>query len=145
MIPLRAYNVTGIENVRALLSEDDCSASSEKLQTEEVARLRDIVEELFASDKKVIFTMGKGGVGKTTIAAAIALGLSEKGKKVHLTTTDPAAHLRNVIDGNSGVTMSRIDEKAELEKYREEVLSKARENMRAVCPPRSNASMVGGH
>jgi len=40
--------------------------------------------------------MGKGGVGKTTIAAAIALALSEKGKKVHLTTTDPADHLKYI-------------------------------------------------
>lgn len=72
--------------------------------------------------------MGKGGVGKTTVAAAIALGLSKKGKKVHLTTTDPAAHLKYVIDETSGITMSHIDEREELKKYRNEVLSKAREN-----------------
>src|SRR5659263_704345 len=73
--------------------------------------------------------MGKGGVGKTTIAAAIALGLSARGRKVHLTTTDPAAHLKFVIDESSGITMSHIDEQAELKKYQEEVLSKARETM----------------
>lgn len=73
--------------------------------------------------------MGKGGVGKTTIAAAIAMGLSARGKKVHLTTTDPAAHLKYVIDENNGITMSHIDEHAELKKYQEEVLSKARETM----------------
>ena len=73
--------------------------------------------------------MGKGGVGKTTIAAAIAMGLSAKGKKVHLTTTDPAAHLKFVIDESSGITMSHIDEHAELKKYQDEVLSKARETM----------------
>lgn len=77
----------------------------------------------------MIFTMGKGGVGKTTVAAAIALGLSEKGKKVHLTTTDPAAHLKFVIDESSGITMSHIDEHAELKKYQDEVLKKARETM----------------
>ena len=53
--------------------------------------------------------MGKGGVGKTTIAAAIALGLANKGKNVHLTTTDPAAHLKYVIEENSGITMSHIE------------------------------------
>jgi arsenite-transporting ATPase len=73
--------------------------------------------------------MGKGGVGKTTIAAAIALGLTRKGVKVHLTTTDPAAHVKFVIEESSDITISRIDEEAELAKYREEVLSKARKTM----------------
>ena len=73
--------------------------------------------------------MGKGEVGKTTIAAAIALGLVQKGVKVHLTTTDPAAHGKFVIEESSDITISRIDEEAELTKYKEEVLSKARETM----------------
>ena len=62
--------------------------------------------------------MGKGGVGKTTIAAAIALGLAEKGVKVHLATTDPAAHLKYVINETDNITMSHIDEKAELKSIR---------------------------
>lgn len=73
--------------------------------------------------------MGKGGVGKTTVAAAIALGIARKGKKVHLTTTDPAAHLKFVLDASFGITLSHVDEKKELEKYKKEVLSKARETM----------------
>lgn len=128
-IPLRPYNVTGIENVRAFLKENKIKLNSEKLNVTHIPKLNNIVEDLYKSNKKVIFTMGKGGVGKTTIAATIALGLAKKGKKVHLTTTDPAAHLKFVLEEGHGITLSNIDEKKELEKYKEEVLSKARETM----------------
>lgn len=129
MVPLRAYNITGIENVRSLLIKDHYTVSNEKLSARTIPKLKDVIVDLYNSNKQVIFTMGKGGVGKTTIAAAIALGLSKKGKKVHLTTTDPAAHLNFVIDESSDISMSHIDEQAELEKYKEDVLSKARETM----------------
>ena len=75
-----------------------------------------------------MFTRGKGGVGKTSMAATIVFGLATKGVMVHLTTTDPAAHLENVIHAQSRITMSHIDEKEELNKYREHVLEKARAN-----------------
>ncbi|MCF0148127.1 MAG: arsenical pump-driving ATPase [Clostridium sp.] len=128
-IPLRPYNITGIENVRAFLKDNNIEIKANKINTSTVPKLNKVIEYLFDSNKKVIFTMGKGGVGKTTIAAAIALGLSKKSKKVHLTTTDPAANLQFVIDEGYGITLSRIDEKEELKKYKEEVLSKARETM----------------
>ncbi len=130
-VPLRGYNVTGVDNVRSLLIKDNLTVSEETIKTQSIPGLKDIIADLYNSDKKVIFTMGKGGVGKTTIAAAVALGLSEKGKKVHLTTTDPAAHLKYVIDETEGISMSHIDEQAELKKYQEEVLSKAKETMSA--------------
>ncbi|MBU3097806.1 MULTISPECIES: arsenical pump-driving ATPase [Clostridium] len=129
MVPLRAYNITGMDNVRSLLTKDNYSLRREKINAKTIPTLKDVIEDLCKGNKKVIFTMGKGGVGKTTIAAAIALGLSAKGKKVHLTTTDPAAHLKYVIKENSNITMSHIDEHAELKKYQDEVLSKARETM----------------
>ncbi len=129
-IPLRPYNVTGIENLRALLITDNIKKNSqEKLNMEDIPKLQSIVDDIYASNKKVIFTMGKGGVGKTTVAASIALGLARKGKKVHLTTTDPAGHLKFIIDESFGITLSNIDEKKELAKYKEEVLGKARETM----------------
>lgn len=128
-IRLRPYNVTGVEKLRAFFNDDIVNISNEVLSVETLGKLNDIIEDLYKEDKKVIFTMGKGGVGKTTIAAAIALGLSRKGKKVHLTTTDPAAHLKFVLDESYGITLSNIDEKEELKKYQEEVLSKARKTM----------------
>lgn len=126
MIPLRSYNVTGLEHVRALLNTDHVSDLPEKRNSSHVFTFNDVIDELTAKGKRIIFTMGKGGVGKTTVAAAVALGLAKRGQKVHLTTTDPAAHLKFVLDETSGVSMSHIDEAVELKKYQCEVLDKAR-------------------
>lgn len=126
MVPLRAYNVTGLENVRALLNTDHVTERTEQLNPSHIPALNNVIDELAANGKRVIFTMGKGGVGKTTVAAAVALGLAKRGQKVHLTTTDPAAHLKFVLDETSGVSMSHIDEAGELKKYQSEVVNKAR-------------------
>lgn len=125
-VPLRAYNVTGIENIRALLYTDHVTSCTEKVNAAYLHSLHDVVKDLADNGKRVIFTMGKGGVGKTTVAAAIALGLAKMGKAVHLATTDPAAHLKFVLDETSGISMSHIDEAEELKKYQTEVLSKAK-------------------
>ena len=130
-IPLRAYNVTGLDNIRAMLKPEQPKADQEEAveNLKELPALRTLIESLYSTGKKVIFTMGKGGVGKTTLAAAIALGLAQKGAKVQLTTTDPAAHLEFVLSKAKGITLSRIDEEKELEAYRQEVLAKAAETM----------------
>jgi len=129
MVPLRAYNITGLDNVRQLLSYSGYTTAVSTLQRPDAYALSDVVDEIEASNKKVIFTMGKGGVGKTTIAAAIALGLHRKGRKVRLATTDPADHLNLVLGQQEGISVSHIDEKGELKKYQEEVLTKARQTM----------------
>ncbi len=129
-IPLRMYPVCGIENIRNLLNDDYVSAEKKPAAAiRDVSHLSALIQDIYNTQKKVIFTMGKGGVGKSTIAAAIAAGLADKGVKVHLTTTDPAGHLKFLISEGPNLTISHIDEKAELEKYKREVLGKARESM----------------
>lgn len=128
-IPLRGYNLNSIENLRSLPIEDKENTSDVDLNIGEIPRLKDIIDDLYKNKKKVIFTMGKGGVGKTTMASAIAKGLTDKGEKVHLTTTDPANHLTGMIREDDLLTISHIDEEEELRKYQEEVLENARKTM----------------
>lgn len=128
-LPLRSYNILGLDNIREFFKGDkhtNISASKKYLSANPLSAL---IDDLYSSGKKVVFTMGKGGVGKTTIAASIALSLAEKGVKVHLTSTDPANHLERVIGHTNNITLSEIDEKQELLDYQNEVLSKARETM----------------
>ena len=124
-IPLRAYNITGIAHVRNMLRTDHLEDAQAAVRAREGHRLSDLVDDLARHRRKVIFTMGKGGVGKTTIAAAIALALAKRGERVHLATTDPAAHLKFVLDEGSGIRTSYIDEKKELKKYQEDVIREA--------------------
>jgi arsenite-transporting ATPase len=92
--------------------------------------LAELIPEIAAQGKGVIMTMGKGGVGKTTVAAAIAVELARLGHPVHLTTTDPAAHLTMALDGSMpGLTVSRIDPAAEIRAYTEEVLRESGEGL----------------
>ena len=127
-VPLKAHNISSVENLRTFFTQEEVDTSSTDEMMKGTYKLGNVIEDLYQSNKRVIFTMGKGGVGKTTLAATIAIELAKKGKKVHLTTTDPAAHIRNVIDESYGITMSNIDEDEELEKYRQEVLKKAYES-----------------
>ncbi|ALU26573.1 MULTISPECIES: arsenical pump-driving ATPase [Myroides] len=129
-VPLRSYNMTGIDNIRnMLISNTSAILTENSLDKNELQDIDVLIEDLFISKKKVVFTMGKGGVGKTTIAARIARGLVKKGVKVHLSTTDPANHLEYVNTKVEGLTVSHIDEKKVLEAYKEKVLAKARLTM----------------
>lgn len=128
-VPLRSYNVSGIESIRMMLKEDNPIIVDDILDNENSPSINDIIEDFYNTDKKVIFTMGKGGVGKTTVASAIALGLAKKGAKVHLTTTDPANHIKYIMSDHENITISEINEKEELKKYQDEVITKASETM----------------
>jgi arsenite-transporting ATPase len=90
------------------------------------AGLEDLIAGIAAAGRGVIMTMGKGGVGKTTIAAAIAVALARAGHPVTLSTTDPAAHVAEAVaDAVAGLTVTRIDPDAEVAAYRDEVMAKA--------------------
>lgn len=127
-LPYVSYSLTGLESLRHLLKRETMFAtkSGEERNDRNLPSLKDIISDLSEKGTRVIFTMGKGGVGKTTMASAIAVGLVEKGKKVHLTTTDPAAHLELMFKNGASselLSISKIDPKQEVEAYKQEVLS----------------------
>ena len=126
-VPLRSYNLSNIENIRRMLYSDNLTYDTNYQRITEVKGINELVNDLYQSGKKVIFTMGKGGVGKTTLATEIAIKLKDLGAKVHLTTTDPANHLNYNLAVQEGITVSRIDEEKVLETYKNEVRTKAAE------------------
>ena len=130
-IPLRSYNLSSIANIRRMRYSDSLVGEANYNPIAEPRGVDQLVNDLYTSGKRVIFTMGKGGVGKTTLATDIALKLTALGAKVHLTTTDPANHINYDLAVKAGITVSRIDEAEVLEKYKIEVRSKAAEAMTA--------------
>ncbi|KAA9022869.1 arsenical pump-driving ATPase [Niallia endozanthoxylica] len=127
-LPYVSYSLTGVENLRNLFKPYKPSTTLDmENPSVNLPGLKAVIEDFSANGTKLIFTMGKGGVGKTTVASAIAVGLVEKGHRVHLTTTDPAAHLEYQFQSNSfnqNLTISSINPKVEVEKYKAEVLSR---------------------
>ncbi|WP_366755800.1 arsenical pump-driving ATPase [Thioalkalivibrio sp.] len=129
LLPLKAFNLVGIEALGRLFQDDDAMdvdavERDEPAQVAPDARpLSELVEAIAADQHGLVLLMGKGGVGKTTVAAAIAVALAERGLPVHLTTSDPAAHLSETLaEDLDGLTVSRIDPREETERYRQHVL-----------------------
>jgi len=127
VVPLRPINILGLGGLRELLDGNGEPGGAPMPVTAwtppAMENLNDLVNSIADQGHGVVMTMGKGGVGKTTVAAAIAVALARRGLAVHLSTTDPAAHVAETLAGQvEGLTVSRIDPAAETAAYQAEVL-----------------------
>jgi arsenite-transporting ATPase len=125
-VPLKPYNLVGLTALRGLLSADAVQppADAASMPFPQAPDLATLVDGLVGEGHGLIMLMGKGGVGKTTLAAAVAVELASRGYPVHLSTSDPAAHLTDTLDGSlEHLSVSRIDPHAETERYRQHVLA----------------------
>ncbi len=127
IVPLRAINILGLRGLRTLLdgeaSESVASEPARPWTPPGMESLEALVADLERPGRGVVMTMGKGGVGKTTVAAALAVMLAKRGHAVHLSTTDPAAHVAQTLAGQvDGLTVSRIDPAQETAAYQAEVM-----------------------
>jgi arsenite/tail-anchored protein-transporting ATPase len=125
--PFVARGMVGLAALRAAM--DSAGVAVETCAMPDVdlpAGLAPLIDQLAAAGHGVVMTMGKGGVGKTSVAAAVALSLARCGHKVLLTTTDPAAHLAWMLEeAVPNLRVGRIDPAAEVARHRGDVLAKA--------------------
>jgi len=128
-IELKPFNLFGLDALKQLLQEQDSSAPMVvNIQAEvpsiQPPSLASLIDDIAQDGHGLVMTMGKGGVGKTTLAAAVAVELATRGFDVHLTTSDPAAHLMETLHGTlPHLTVSRIDPHEVTEAYRAQVLA----------------------
>jgi arsenite-transporting ATPase len=125
-VELKPYDLVGLDALRYLLADASptFAAVDAALPELKAAPLLTLVDDIAATGHGLVMVMGKGGVGKTTVAAALAVALAARGLPVHLTTSDPAAHLADtLLDVPANLTLSRIDPHAETERYRQKVLA----------------------
>ena len=124
-VALKAFDLVGLDALRQLLIDTPylaCGSSNAPVELDKPS-LSQLVDSIAVDGHGLVMTMGKGGVGKTTIAAAVAVELAHRGLSVHLTTSDPAAHLSDTLNGTlDNLTVSRIDPHEETERYRQHVL-----------------------
>jgi arsenite-transporting ATPase len=128
-VPLLPYGLVGLDALKTLGATDILPRVHAPMDPEQRARFQDLdalVQPMMARGKGVIMTMGKGGVGKTTLGVRIATRLAKQGFKVTLTTTDPAAHLEQTLgERPPSLTVARIDPGVETRRYTKETLAQA--------------------
>ncbi|WP_079433729.1 arsenical pump-driving ATPase [Zoogloea sp. LCSB751] len=133
-IPFLPKGTVGLDALRVMAHPETAApaTSSNMPATTLPPGLAGLVDEMACSGHGVVMTMGKGGVGKTSVAAAIAVALAQRGGKVVLSTTDPAAHVAATLDGAiPGLSVTRIDPRREVADYTAEVLTKAGKSLDA--------------
>ena len=134
-IPFLPRGAVGLESLRLMfkpVQTDQQVVFDDMPHTQLPPGMQPLIEDMAKTGHGVIMTMGKGGVGKTTVAAAVALALAKRGGRVVLSTTDPAAHVAATVDGViPGLTVTRIDPEQEVAQYTREVLEKAGKNLDA--------------
>ncbi|NMM28678.1 MAG: arsenical pump-driving ATPase [Glaciimonas sp.] len=140
-VALKPFNLVGLDALRQLLTADESASGTESapvpaLHATDAPALSTLIDAIAADGHGLIMLMGKGGVGKTTLAAAVAVALAERGFPVHLTTSDPAAHLAETLAATSDRTLkhlsvSRIDPQAETARYRQDILDTKGKNLDA--------------
>lgn len=134
-IALKPFNVVGLDALRHLLvnAADPGGGDATELPARlDAPDLSALVDDIAADGHGLVMVMGKGGVGKTTLAAALAVELAHRGLPVHLTTSDPAAHLAETLEGSlPNLTISRIDPREQTERYRQHVLDTKGANLDA--------------
>lgn len=132
-IPLLGFDIVGLVALRALLSptnQPPLASTEPGTEPIDLPGLNRLVDDIAQGKHGLVMVMGKGGVGKTTIAAAIATGLAKRGHAVHLSTTDPAAHVSFVVDGvMPGLTVDRIDPRVETERYVAKIMASRGRNL----------------
>lgn len=126
-VPLKPFNLVGLhalrEFLKAIESTPVLSNQAESSENPDFPCLSALVDQIAEDGRGLVMLMGKGGVGKTTLAAAVAVELAHRGLPVHLSTSDPAAHLMETLEGMlDNLTVSRIDPRAETERYRQQVM-----------------------
>ena len=127
-IPLRSFDMVGLDALRQVLGGEPAprvgAVAEEPQAAPAIAGLGRLVDELASAGRGLIMVMGKGGVGKTTIAAALAVGLVKRGHGVHLSTTDPAAHVASTLgETMDGLRVDRIDPREETQRYIAKVMA----------------------